>query len=168
VDNTVREIRTIQSKVDAPIFGDMPELLICWSEARVHMAQRFNEDARFYLDPVRYLRIPERFVASPKFLATTSDLLDRDGNLSIMRRAQGRKPIFGRKSQAAARLPLANASTSHDCRARVPYSVAELGSLLCNLAKSPTVVERDAAAYGARDRSNGRKNASPECYRKPL
>ncbi|HYZ84781.1 MAG TPA: hypothetical protein VE621_10275 [Bryobacteraceae bacterium] len=99
VDNTVSEIRAIESNVGAPIFGDMPEVLKQWTGARAHMAQQFIEDPRCYLDPVLYLKNPERFVASPMFLATTSGVLDRDGELAVMLRGEGWKPIFGRRSE---------------------------------------------------------------------
>ena len=62
------------------------------------MAEEFPRDPLIYLDPVRYLRNRDRFVACPMYLSTTSGLFDSSGDLMTLMRNAGWSPVYGRRS----------------------------------------------------------------------
>jgi hypothetical protein len=92
------EMSSLEQTLGAPIYSGTRELLEAWMASREYMAAEFLRDPLTYLDPVRYLRNRDRFVACPIYLSTTSGLFERDGDLMALMRDTGWSPVYGRRS----------------------------------------------------------------------
>ena len=62
------EMSSLEQTLRVPIYSGTRELLEAWMASREHMAEEFLRDPLTYLDPVRYLRNRDRFVACPMYL----------------------------------------------------------------------------------------------------
>ena len=92
------EMSSLEQTLRVPIYSGTRELLEAWMASREHMAEEFLRDPLTYLDPVRYLRNRDRFVACPMYLSTTSGLFDSSGDLMTLMRNAGWSPVYGRRS----------------------------------------------------------------------
>lgn len=92
------EMSSLEQTLGVPIYDGTRELLEAWAAAREHMAAEFLRDPMTYLDPVRYLRNRDRFVACPIYISTSSGLFERDGELMKLMRNAGWTTVSGRRS----------------------------------------------------------------------
>jgi hypothetical protein len=96
--STFVEMSSLEQTLGAPIYGVTRELLETWIASREHMAEEFLRDPLTYLDPARYLRHRDRFVACPIYLSTTSGLFDSESDLMASMRNTGWIPVYGHRS----------------------------------------------------------------------
>src|SRR4051812_46556054 len=92
------EMSSLEQTLGFPLYRGTRDLFETWMASREHMAQEFLRDQLTYLDPVRYLRNRDRFVACPLYLSTTSGLFDSKSELMDLMRNAGWTPVFGRRS----------------------------------------------------------------------